>query len=414
MPLPPRLALLLVALLAAVAVGPGAAAADGDEGRVIQLAIQADADMNDYEVRNKFTSATASAIGFNFGAISVDPIDPASFLLLSSIVRRGILEAAPAGDDPRGVLVEPLRGQDGSWCIDLRDPDKFLETLKVTVIDAETRKERVEELQPAPRTETARPLRYHSPGTYILKLPRGLHPRGAVLTVSTEGTGDAATRKEDIGIGWPDVGRCYLVTLKNVTGDERRLFDSLKDPKKVGNPIKEIYPSKAELIVGRFGDKPVVIWRVNAVLQSFLRPVNAEPKRLWLRFPLTQSEEAAVVAELDAQLAPADGFKKLPAWLAARRLPDGAQLKPGMDAWVELPVDPARERAELWVPILTREWKKLLAEDPTKVGDRAILVWEFENPSNPADREVIKVEGKRYQREQLATWRNGLPGAPTE
>jgi hypothetical protein len=232
--------------------------------------------------------------------------------------------------------------------------------------------------------------------------------------VTTDGSPGGSPKTEELRVGWPDVGRCYLVTLKDVTGDERRLFESLKDPAKVGNAIKELYPSTATLIVGSFQDKKVDVWRLNEVLHSYMQPVNAKPKRLWLRFPLTEAEESKVLAELDEQLKPADGFKKLPDWLAARRLPQGKSLEPGMDSWIEAPVNPATERAEIWVPIVTRNWKRLLAEAPAKVGDRAILVWEFENPVNSADREAIKVAGERYQRERLGWWLTGLSGAPVE
>ena len=401
----------LVATLALTLPGPVRAAEDD---RVIQLAVQTDPGMNAFEVENKFKVARESTKGFNYGEISVDPIDPASYVLLSSIVRRGVLQAAPATNSPRGVLVEPIRGQDGGWWIDLRNADSFLDSAKITVVDTATGKERVLELEPAPRTETAKPLRYHSPGSYVLKLDRGMQPRAAVLSVTSDGSPGGSPKTEELRVGWPDVGRCYLVTLKGVTGDERRLFESLKDPAKVGNAIKELYPSTATLIVGSFQDKKVDVWRLNEVLHSYMQPVNAKPKRLWLRFPLTEAEESKALAELEAQLAPADGFKKLPAWLAARRLPEGKSLEPGMDSWIEVPVNPATERAEIWVPIVTRDWKRLLAESPAKVGDRAILVWEFENPTNPADREVIKVAGERYQRERLGWWLTGLSGAPVE
>ena len=74
----------------------------------------------------------------------------------------------------------------------------------------------------------------------------------------------------------------------------------------------------------------------------------------------------------------------------------------------------AAERAEIWAPIGTRDWKKQLLDAKNKVGDRAILVWEFENPAKPVDREAIKVDGKRYQRERLGWWLTGLSGAPVE
>lgn len=401
---------VLSCLVCSAADRPGA-----DDGRVIQLAIQADPGMTAFEVRNKFTVARDSTKGFNFGDITVDPIDPASFVLLSSIVRRGILEAAPVADDPRGVLVEPLRGQDNAWWIDLRDPDRFLDSAKVTAVDGDTRREQVLEFEPASRTDTAQPLRYHSPGSYVLRLTKGLQPRSAVLAVTTDGGTGAGPRTEDIRIGWPDVGRCYLVTLKRVNGDEARLFESLKDPAKVGNAIKEIYPSTATLIVGSFRDLYADIdWGLNLVRLSYLVPVNAQPRRLWLRFPLTEAEETAVRSDLDAELAADDGFKKLPSWLAKRRLPSGELLKPGVDKWLEIPVDPSSRTFELQAPIDTKAWRRAYEDSPATVGDRAILVWEFQNPTNPADREVIKVAGERYQRERFSWWLTGLPKAPLE
>jgi hypothetical protein len=406
-----RTALSLALCIGGIVASPPGLAED----RVIQLAIQADPDMNAFEIENKFKTARASTIGFNYAEVTVDPIDPSSWALISAIVRRGILHAEAKPDDPRGVLVEPLRGQDGAWWLDLRDPDKFLDSLQLTVLDSDSRKETVEQYQPAPRTETAQPLRYHSPGSYILKLPKGRYPRAAVLTISTEGADGATLESEEVTIGWPDVGRCYLVTLKGVTGDERKLFESLKDPKKVGNAIKEIYPSKAELIVGTFRDLWADIdWGEKVVRLPYMLPVNANPKRLWLRFPLTDAEEAAVRADLDSRLAPEDGFKKLPSWLAANKLPPGRLLEPGTDSWVEVPIKTTGQSFDVSIPIDTAAWRRLLKEAPQKVGDRAILVWEFQNPTDPDDREAIKVAGERYQRERFGWWLTGLPKLPLD
>ena len=80
-------AVAFAALLAGLADHDSVASA-ADEGRVIQLAIQAEPHMNAFEVQNNFTLARDSTRGFNFGEVTVDPIDSNSFVLLSSIVRR--------------------------------------------------------------------------------------------------------------------------------------------------------------------------------------------------------------------------------------------------------------------------------------------------------------------------------------
>lgn len=400
-------------LLAAPARSP---AQPGQPGRVIHLLVQTDPNMKALEVRNKFETARDSTPGFNCMAPEVEPVDPESYLLIDSFVRRGKLKTAPLQDDPSGVLIEPLKGQDGAWWVDLRNPDRFLDSATVVVIDAETQREEVLELDVADRRQEQAPLRFHSAGGYILRLEKGKIPRSATLRVATENAAGDLSPPEEVKVGWPDAGRCYLVTLRGVTGDERKLFESLQDAAKVGNPIKELYASTATLIVGSFLEKDPWL-RPGFVSVTYLKPANTNPKRLWMRFPLTESEEAAVRAELDRLLAPEDGFKRLPAWLAERRLGAGAKLVHGTDKWIEIPWDTVERGFRIDVPIDTRAWKALLASAPEKVGDRAVLVWEFENPTNSQDREAIRVGGsggKRYQSDRLGWWISGLPTAPNE
>lgn len=415
----PRVASRRVAwlVLAPLAVAAGVRPCVGEPpARVIQLLVQTDPNMKAFEVANKFVTARDSTTGFSFVEHKVDPVDPESYQLLSSIIRRGTLQTAPSQDVPEGVLIEPMKGQDGAWWVDLRDPAKFLESATVIAIDPDTQKEEVLELEVSPRLQEKAPLRFHSPGAYVLRLEKGRRPRSATLRVTTEEASGELSQPQEVQVGWPDAGRCYLVTLKGVTGDEQRLFESLQDASKVGNPIKELFASTTTLIVGSFREKDPWL-RPGFVSVTFLKPANINPKRLWMRFPLTEQEEAAVRAELDSRLAPEKGFKELPAWLFERRLPADEKLVPGQSKWVEIPWDPLERGFRLDVPIDTRAWKKLLASSPEKVGDRAILVWEFENPTNSQDREALRVggpSGKRYQVDRVGWWLTGLPAAPNE
>jgi len=395
-----------------LAAGVAGSVCSAQTSRVIHLVVQADPDMNEFEVGNKFLTARSSTPGFNFEKHTVDPIDPESYRLLSSIIRSGRL-AVDTSDDTESVMVEPLKGQEGAWTIDLRNPAKFLDHASVVVFDLEKRKDETLELDVAPRLQATAPLRFYSPGTYVLQIGKGKLPKSATLRCTEEQTDGSATAPSDIVVGWPDVGRCYLVTLKGVTGDEQKLFESLQDERKVGNPIKELYASTATLIVGSFQEKSS--WRrPGYVSLRYSPPTNTNPKRLWIRFPLTEQEEADVLAELDELLLPADGFKKLPGELEARRLKPGEKLVQGLNRWVAIPWSDSERGFEIDVSIDTRAWKSLLATSPEKVGDRAVLVWEFETPGRPTDREAIKVDGKRYQTDRLSWWLPGLPNAPLE
>lgn len=386
------------------------------QDRIIHLVVQTDPNLNAFEVENKFKTARDSTNGFSFKDIKVHPVDPESYVMLSSIMRNGQLEDRRDEKQRSGVLVEPVKSQQGAWWIDLQDPARFLERADVTLVDASSQQEKTVTLDVKPRLAEDAQLRFHSPGGYIFKPEKGKLPLAATLHVTTEADDGSVSGPEQIRVGWPDVGRCYLVTLMGVTGDENKLFDSLKDKRKVGNPIRELYPSTTTLIVGTFREKG--IWdEPGHVALRYLPPANAAPSRLWIRFPLTESEEAATLAELDKQLAPDDGFKKVPAWVEANKLKPGSRLSPGQTAWVEVPWNADEQRFDYLVPLATEAWQQALSAAPDKVGDRAVLVWEFQSPANPRDREAIRVggaNGKRYQVERLPWWLPGLVGAPVK
>jgi hypothetical protein len=380
-----------------------------ETGRVIHLAIEADEAMNAVEVARKFDTARNSTTDFNYANIDVAPIEAESYQLLDSLVRRGLLAAGEQSAGETGIVIEPVRGDPGVWEINLGSPDRFLDTTSI-VYQTDDGVEKSEDLgEPVGRDRPDARLRYHSPGCYILKLEKNVSPRAISLRLSD----DAGNISEET-VGWPRVGRCYLVTLTGVVGDERRLFASLQDKRKVGDPIKQLFPSTSTLIVGSFREKDPWV-RPGYVSLRYPMPAGRAPARLWLRFPLTQAEEKAVWNLLDGQLKPANGFIQLPAWLKNRKLPDGERLTPGSDKWIEVPFDPGQNAFVIDVPIDTRAWQQFFQKNPDKVGDRAVLAWEWQDPVNSQDREILRIGGpggKRYQTDRIGWWLQGLPTAP--
>jgi hypothetical protein len=380
-----------------------------ETGRVIHLAIEADEAMNAVEVARKFDTARNSTTDFNYANIDVAPIEAESYQLLDSLVRRGLLAAGEQSAGETGIVIEPVRGDPGVWEINLGSPDRFLDTTSI-VYKSDDGLEKSEDLgEPVGRDRPDARLRYHSPGCYILKLEKNVSPRAISLRLSD----DAGNISEET-VGWPRVGRCYLVTLTGVVGDERRLFASLQDKRKVGDPIKQLFPSTSTLIVGSFREKDPWV-RPGYVSLRYPMPAGRAPARLWLRFPLTQAEEKAVWNLLDGQLKPANGFIQLPAWLKNRKLPDGERLTPGSDKWIEVPFDPGQNAFVIDVPIDTRAWQQFFQKNPDKVGDRAVLAWEWQDPVNSQDREILRIGGpggKRYQTDRIGWWLQGLPTAP--
>lgn len=396
----PAAALMVVAMIVC---------AEPVQARVIHMVIEADETMNAFEVKRKFETAVKSTDGFNYESVEVDPIASESYALLDSLVRRGLLETEKVAVSEGGVLLEPVAGEVGAWRLDLGDVGMFLDSASIRV-KVPGEEERVEELgAPSPRGQVGAKLRFFSPGVYLLSLGEDVSPRSAILRVS-----DNQGVASEVTVGWPRVGRCYLVTLIGVVGNEANLFASLQDKRKVGDPIKQLFPSTSTLIVGSFREKDPWL-RPGYISLRYPMPAGRAPARLWLRFPLTQQQTEAVCNELDQRLLPADGFTQLPVWLTSKRLPDGEKLEQGDDYWVEVPFDAGENAFVIDVPIDTQGWKAALAAKPASIGDRVVLAWEWEDPANQESKEILRVGGpggKRYQVDQVGWWLQGLPTAP--
>jgi hypothetical protein len=376
------------------------------QARDIYLAIEAHESMTAYQVTRKFETAMSSTVGFNYKSISVEPIEPEAYQLLDSLVRRGLLATTKVKVGEDGALVEPLRGVPGCWAIHLGEPDSYLDS--ATLVLRAAGEDRTEELKPAGRDRAEARLRYHSPGCYVLHVGENISPQSMTLRV----TNDRGEKHESV-VSWPRAGRFYLVTLAGAVGDEANLFTSLQDPGKVGDPIRQIFPSTSTLIMGSFREKDP--WGKPGFFALRLQqPAERECMRVWIRFPLTVADRGEVCQDLDQRFVPAKAFvKEVPAWLNKNKLKRGDKLKPGAASWVEVPFDAAENAFVVDVPVDIQAWQKLLQESPERVGDHAVLLWEWQDPKNPQDREIIRIGGaggKRYQEWQFG-WLQGLPGA---
>lgn len=359
----------LGAVLLLAWAGRGSAA----DARVIYMVIQTEPTTTLSEVKQKFESARKGTTGCTFKDMVVEPVDAETYLVLRSVLMRGTGGQRGGNAAAKAALIEPLQGEEGSWSINLGSAYAYMDSATVMADVGDGKGEKTLEVGVGVANPEGFDLRFHSPGTYILKLPKGRPPRSIRFEV-TEDDG-TKTGKREVSQAWPNVGRCYLVTLNDVVGKEDLLFESLRDPKKVGNPIKELQP--ASLMVASFIE--VLGKRVSIVdgklVFDFPKPRNVEPKRLWVLFPLNGEQLARERESIEALLAQDAGFKKLPE-VIRKGLRKGA-LRPDSPAgWVELPLvgDRFTARSELDV----EAWKKQLGTQAAAVGDNALLVYEFE------------------------------------
>jgi hypothetical protein len=397
--------------IAAVTDATKAAAADA---RVIYMVIQTHPSTTMGEVRQKFDDARKATPGCSVRDVLVEPVDPGTYATLRSIVTRGTLPVA-ANANAGTAVIEPLKGADGSWCIDLQSAFAYIDAVEVE-LTPEARKT-VQEGDAsvatvaidAPNPEGFQ-LRFHSPGRYVLTLPKGRLPRSMKCRVTEES--DAAGVKpttREIVQAWPDVGRSYLVTLSDVKGNEALLFASLQDASKVGNPIKEIQDAtKATLMVASFLEvTPMLVELADGrVVFNFPVPQGVDPKRLWVMFPLTERQAADEKAALDAVLREEDGFKRIPKVI--RKNMATGPLSPGAGKWVEV----SRKGPYFngtWEIDVAR-WSEQLAGNAAAVGDRVLLIYEFESPAGGVV--PIKMENGYVVERSLPGWVSGLRAAP--
>jgi hypothetical protein len=403
----------LLALAAMTVLSASSRAADS---RVIYMVIQTHPTTTVGEVRQKFDDARKSTPGCSVKDVLIEPVDPDTYATLRSIVTRGTVAAAAKEAGNGSVSIEPLGGADGAWCIDLHDAFSYIDAVEVELAEDPLKKTGGQ----GPPTvtvslDTPNPdgfgLKFHSPGRYLLSLPQGRLPRAVRFRVASEEAGAGGqVAVRDVAQAWPEVGRTYLVTLSDVKGNEALLFSSLQDASKVGNPIKEIQDAtKATLMVASFMEvTPMPVELVDGrVVFNFPVPPGVDPKRLWVMFPLTNEQIAKEKAALDEVLAKEDGFQQLPKIIRGNLVKDQLAPRDG-GKWVEVPRKGANFSGA--VALQLADWQQLMARQPAAVGDRAILVYEFEGAGGSVV--PIKMDTGYVVEKTLPGWGAGLRAAP--
>lgn len=366
--------------------------AQSADPRVIYMVIQAEPNTTEKTVKGKFARAidNTAGKGCDVRDVLVEPINSQTFTLLRGILQRGLNAVKEEQAAREGQLIQPVVGVDSAWSIDLGDPFDLIETVTVTW-DGKDGKSRAEKVTVQGPNPTGYSLKLHTPGRYVLSLPKGDSPSSVeVDIIHDDGAGEP--QQKTLSQIWPSAGRAYLVTLSDVIGDETLLFAALKDPNVVPNPIREIQDAtKASLMVASFVEVLGNRLRIQGgqITFSFPKPQGVSPKRLWLRFPLTAEELAGEKNALEAVIA-AEGAEQLPEKIRANVGADS--LAPGRGAgWVELPLT-----ADGFTGVFDLDvdaWVRTLQESPATVGDNALLIYEFEDADSKYREPIKMTEG---------------------
>ena len=299
------------------------------------------------------------------------------------------------------TMIEPDQTSPNRWRLFFGDQDLDLESLDVTGKQNGKNATLSFKKSTAPNAkgpgliggigETQFDVYARFPGVYSVKLPEGFLPEKYTAIVRDINETDLNAKPENIEAKWPQLGEHCLITIPDFKGETSRLKKTLGDPQYCPQPINitdvqqsirfyhanvgDIKPGNAIAVVN------------NSIMIRFNKPENREPKRVWIKFPLTLEEAENVVADLE-KLGADDIPKKIRASnpeLATLFLPgkEFPQYDLNLSAkWYEMPeIHPGSE--EYYKAV----WKGDKAANWNNMGNRnwLVRVFEFQSLKNPND-----------------------------
>jgi hypothetical protein len=267
------------------------------------------------------------------------------------------------------------------------------------------------------------PLTLTQFGSYVLKPVEGKQPLNYKASVREIG----GTEDKVLSGDWPQGDNFFLIRLKGFKGNREVLADAIKDPKKTGGTALEAFNIKTDvtLAVGEAGaadDEPEDdLIDGNKLWVSVPQLRRNSANRVWMRFPLDDTQMDTELAELNALSANklSDHIRKIgprmagqpvvitpdskPMWievpLIARETPDQPKLKGGTFGRM-LNLNSADSAA-----VTPASYEKLLATFPKA---NRIVVYEFENAADGI-RNAIPYKRASTQKERKVA--NGSPMA---
>jgi len=302
------------------------------------------------------------------------------------------------------TLIEPDADSPDRWRLYLGDQNEDLERLEVfgtkdgqessldfqKALDLnEKRTDRIGGIG-----ETQFDIYTRTPGVYSIKLPKGFSPERYKAHVRNQ-TKPIQSPEEVILADWPQPGMHCLITIPEFEGSVDRLKKTCKNPAYFENPINISDVVKSvRFLHANIGDvKPgdSVTIDGQTITLEFRKPDNREPKRVWIKFPLTrkQAEKEALRLEelgrsdprnISADIRRSQHERSLPA--PGKDYPD-YKLGDHNGKWYEVPERRAGTPDESY----KAAWEVQNAKFWADKGNRnwLVKVFEFQAPNNADD-----------------------------
>lgn len=299
----PRIALAALILSGLALAAPASQTprpAAGEDDLTLTLMIRTKPDTSRKEIED-ILKVGMTAAGGQYDKLNVDPVPAAVFDALSRLMDRAGADL-PAAAIEGGIDVRQLPVRGTMWEFRLPKTRQSLRELTIEYRKAGAKKYRADAADENDR------LTLIVPGSYAVRILPDDDPVKYTADVVEVGQGAQKIAKE-----WPQLPRYWAVRLTNFRGSTvKALFDVLRDPKKMGTPIKDIEPIRNFTFAfanwnwegGNFDDTEmnghIFIPRVSGIPPLVTR-------RVWMLFPLTRKEADDALAAYRKH-----GFLELP------------------------------------------------------------------------------------------------------
>lgn len=306
------------------------------------------------------------------------------------------------GKEKQKVTMRPSLDEPTNWLIRINEPeDGRLKSLKVTYFVAGGKKEEKTYEPKNPDKFPMFPLQQTLPRTYVLLQGNDKSVGKDDLPISFEA--------EVIRISAPDKPlpairgtvetgpRYFMVTFTNFEGELSKLFEVIKDGKKVANPVEDAKEDEAlSLVFASWHRRLPPTEEFDGFIHKprFLKLEKRHVVRVWIRFPLTKKgaeEELETYRKMDETTLVRKIREDKPERGRAP-LTIGASTKP---RWIELPdasgsTTDGKPRLEYFSrDIVLRNFDDLRRDYPDA---HRLVVYEFEPEGGQPDQGVEAIE----------------------
>lgn len=183
------------------------------------------------------------------------------------------------------IQIRRFARQSTDWNLNLGIPDNSLLDLTVFLEDPGNAQLREEKFNVTVGPDAK--LRYHSQGRYIVTLPLNTRPVKYSARIRDGRTGEIKEVKGE----WPVPDSFFFVRFTNFVGDERILYEALREGA-AGQKVKQIHEAKAfEIVLADFlpqASPTGLFWQQNRLTAREPMPEGlANVRRVWMQFPMT-------------------------------------------------------------------------------------------------------------------------------